>query len=108
VILACEQGNTWSCSISRTCGADLRGRLAGQAAALAGSGNILINDASTLGPVPSRLIPYTDWEDLECALQVNTTGPFRLIRAMVSLRILRQTEIIVNISSDDARYLVIY
>src|SRR2546425_3179746 len=53
----------------------------GQAAALAGPGDILINNASTLGPVPLRLIPDTDCEDFERALQVNTIGPFRLIKA---------------------------
>jgi short subunit dehydrogenase len=94
--------------VGRTCGADLRGGLAGQAAALAGSVDILINNTSTLGPVSLRLIPYTDCEDVERALQVNTIGPFRLTKAVVSSVILRQTGIIVNISSDDARYLVIY
>jgi hypothetical protein len=86
----------------------LRGGPAGQAAALAGSIDILINNANTLGPVPLRLILYTDCEDFECALQVNTIGPFRLTKAVVSSVILRQTGIIVNISSDDARYLVSY
>src|SRR5688572_960466 len=44
----------------------------GQAAALAGPIDILINNASTLGPVPLRLIADTDCEDFERALQVNT------------------------------------
>jgi len=76
--------------------------IAGQAAALAGPVDILINNASTLGPVPLRLIPDTDCEDFERALQVNTVGPFRLIKAVLGSMVLRQTGVIVNISSDAA------
>src|SRR5262245_34681908 len=76
--------------------------IAGQAAALAGPIDILINNASTLGPVPLRLIADTDCEDFERALQVNTIGPFRLIKAVIGSMVLRQTGVIVNISSDAA------
>jgi NAD(P)-dependent dehydrogenase (short-subunit alcohol dehydrogenase family) len=79
----------------------------GQAAALAGLVDILIHNASTLRPIPLRLIPDTDYKNLERAVPVNTIdtiGPFRLIKAVVSSMILRQTGAIVNISSDDARY----
>jgi NAD(P)-dependent dehydrogenase (short-subunit alcohol dehydrogenase family) len=76
--------------------------IVGQAAALAGPVDILINNASTLGPVPLKLIPDTDCEDFERALQVNTVGPFRLIKAVVGSMVLRQTGVVVNISSDAA------
>ncbi|MDQ3011722.1 MAG: SDR family oxidoreductase [Acidobacteriota bacterium] len=76
--------------------------IVGQAAALAGPVDILINNASTLGPVPLRLIPDTDCEDFERALQVNTIGPFRLIKAVAGSMILRQTGLVINISSDAA------
>ncbi len=76
--------------------------IVGQAAALAGPVDILINNASVLGPVPLRLIPDTDGEDFERTLQVNTIGPFRLIKAVVGSMVLRQTGVIVNISSDAA------
>src|SRR5262245_49383842 len=76
--------------------------IVGQAAALTGPVDILINNASTLGPVPLRLIPDTDCEDFERALQVNVIGPFRLIKAVVGSMVLRQTGVIVNISSDAA------
>src|SRR5262245_33630612 len=76
--------------------------IVGQAAALAGPVDVLINNASALGPVPLRLIPDTDCEDFERALQVNTIGPFRLIKALVGSMVLRQTGVIVNISSDAA------
>src|SRR5262249_32506659 len=76
--------------------------IVGQAAALTGPVDILINNASALGPVPLRLIPDTDCEDFELALQVNTVGPFRLIKAVAGSMFLRQTGVIVNISSDAA------
>ena len=69
---------------------------------VSGPVDILINNASTLGPVPLRLIPDTDCEDFERALQVNTVGPFRLIKAVAGSMVLRQTGVIVNISSDAA------
>jgi NAD(P)-dependent dehydrogenase (short-subunit alcohol dehydrogenase family) len=76
--------------------------IVGQAAALAGPVDVLVNNASALGPVPLRLIPDTDCEDFERALQVNTVGPFRLIKAVVGSMALRQTGVIVNVSSDAA------
>ncbi len=76
--------------------------IVGQAAALAGPVDILINNASTLGPVPLRLLLDTDCEDFERALAVNTLGPFRLIKAVAGSMVLRRTGVIVNISSDAA------
>ena len=76
--------------------------IVGQTAALAGPIDILINNASTLGPVPLRLLLDTDCEDFERVLQVNTIGPFRLIKAVAGSMVLRQTGVIVNISSDAA------
>jgi NAD(P)-dependent dehydrogenase (short-subunit alcohol dehydrogenase family) len=74
----------------------------GQAAALAGPVDILINNASALGPVPLRPLLDTDCEDFERVLQVNTVGPFRLIKAVAGSMALRQTGVIVNVSSDAA------
>jgi NAD(P)-dependent dehydrogenase (short-subunit alcohol dehydrogenase family) len=62
--------------------------------------DILINYASPLGLVPLRLFTDPDCENFERALQVNTIGPFRLIKAGIGSMILRQTGIIVNISSN--------
>src|ERR1044071_9121214 len=76
--------------------------IVGQAAALARPIDVLINNASTLGPVPLRLILDTDCEDFERALQVNTVGPFRLIKAVVGSMVMRQAGVVVNISSDAA------
>ncbi|HTE55904.1 MAG TPA: SDR family oxidoreductase [Kofleriaceae bacterium] len=76
--------------------------LAGQAAALVGPIDILINNASTLGPSPLRLLLDTDCEDLERALAVNLVGPFRLGKVVAGSMALRRRGVVVNISSDAA------
>ena len=76
--------------------------IAGQAAALVGPIELLINNASTLGPVPLRLLLDTDCEDLERALAVNLVGPFRLSKALAGGMVLRGRGTIVNVSSDAA------
>ncbi len=76
--------------------------IAGQAAALVGPVDVLINNASTLGPVPLRLLLDTDCEDLERALAVNLVGPFRLTKTLAGSMALRGHGVIVNLSSDAA------
>jgi len=76
--------------------------IAGQAAAAVGPIDILINNASTLGPVPLRLLLDTDCEDLERALAVNLVGPFRLTKAIAGPMVLRGGGTIVNVTSDAA------
>jgi NAD(P)-dependent dehydrogenase (short-subunit alcohol dehydrogenase family) len=76
--------------------------IAGQAAALVGPVDVLINNASTLGPVPLRLLLDTDCEDLERALAVNLVGPFRLAKALAGAMVLRGRGTIVNVTSDAA------
>jgi NAD(P)-dependent dehydrogenase (short-subunit alcohol dehydrogenase family) len=76
--------------------------IAGQAAALVGPIDILINNASTLGPVPLRLLLDTDCEELERALAVNLVGPFRLTKALAGSMLLRGRGTIVNVTSDAA------
>ena len=76
--------------------------IAGQAAALVGPVDLLINNASTLGPVPLRLLLDTDCEDLSRALAVNLVGPFRLTKAIAGSMVMRGQGTIVNISSDAA------
>ena len=68
--------------------------------------DVLINNASSLGPTPLALLADTDCEDLEQALAVNLLGPFRLIKAVfgaltASARDGRGAAVI-NISSDAA------
>jgi len=76
--------------------------IAGRAAALVGSVDLLVNNASALGPVPLRLLLDTDCEDLERVLRVNLVGPFRLTKALAGPMVLRGAGTIVNISSDAA------
>ena len=76
--------------------------IAGQAAAAVGAIDVLVNNASTLGPVPLRLLLDTDCEDLERALAVNLVGPFRLTKAIAGPMVLRGGGTIVNVTSDAA------
>jgi NAD(P)-dependent dehydrogenase (short-subunit alcohol dehydrogenase family) len=77
-------------------------RIAGAAAALVGPIDILVHNASTLGPLPMPLLADTECEQLEEVLQVNLVGPFRLTRALVGNQVLRGGGLIVQISSDAA------
>ncbi len=76
--------------------------ITGQAAALAGPIDILILNASTLGPVPLRLLLDTECEDLEQVLQVNLVGAFRLAKVVVGSMALRGGGLVIGISSDAA------
>lgn len=76
--------------------------VAGQAAALVGPIDLLVNNASTLGPVPLRLLLDTDCEDLEAALAVNLVGAFRLTKAVAGSMALRGRGLIINVTSDAA------
>jgi len=71
--------------------------------------DVLVNNASSLGPVPLALLADTDCEDLELALATNVLGPFRLTKALLgalaaSARegVPRRPAVVVNISSDAA------
>lgn len=74
--------------------------ITGQAAAAIGPIDLLINNASTLGPVPLRLLLDTDCEDVQRALEVNLVGPFRLTKAVAGAMLLRDRGLVINISSD--------
>jgi NAD(P)-dependent dehydrogenase (short-subunit alcohol dehydrogenase family) len=76
--------------------------IAGQAAAAVGQVDLLINNASTLGALPLRLLLDTDCEDLTRVLEVNLVGPFRLTKALVGPMVLRGRGTVVNLSSDAA------
>lgn len=77
-------------------------RIAGTAAALVGPIDVLILNASTLGPVPLRLLLDTDCEDLERVLAVNLVGPFRLAKVLVGSMVLRGSGVVLAVSSDAA------
>jgi NAD(P)-dependent dehydrogenase (short-subunit alcohol dehydrogenase family) len=81
-------------------------RIALQVTAALGGLDVLINNASDLGPVPLALLADTDCEDFERALQTNLLGPFRLSKALLGALAGSAREqrggVIVNISSDAA------
>ena len=68
--------------------------------------DVLVNNASSLGPVPLAPLADTECEDLERALATNVLGPFRLTKALLgSLAATARdggTPLVVNISSDAA------
>lgn len=76
--------------------------LAGQAAALVGPIDLLIHNASTLGPTPLRLLLDSECEDLEHVLAVNLVGPFRLSKVLAGAMALRGDGVVLHISSDAA------
>ena len=45
--------------------------------------DVLVNNASDLGPSPLALLADTDCEDFERALATNVLGPFRLTKALL-------------------------
>src|SRR4030095_15290844 len=45
--------------------------------------DVLVNNASSLGPVPLALLADTECEDFELALATNLVGPFRLTKALL-------------------------
>jgi NAD(P)-dependent dehydrogenase (short-subunit alcohol dehydrogenase family) len=77
-------------------------RIAGAAAALAGPIDLLVHNASTLGPTPLRLLLDTECEDLEQVLQTNLVGPFRLTKILAGAMALRGSGLVVHVSSDAA------
>jgi len=68
--------------------------------------DLLINNASSLGPVPLAPLADTNCEDFELALQTNLLGPFRLTKALLGALAASAREggrpMVVNISSDAA------
>jgi NAD(P)-dependent dehydrogenase (short-subunit alcohol dehydrogenase family) len=68
--------------------------------------DVLINNASDLGPVPLALLSDTECEDLERAFVTNVVGPFRLTKALMGALAASAREgrgaVVLNISSDAA------
>jgi NAD(P)-dependent dehydrogenase (short-subunit alcohol dehydrogenase family) len=74
--------------------------IAGAAAALVGPVDLLIHNASALGPTPLRLLLDTECEDLQAVLETNLVGPFRLSKAIAGSMALRRSGTVVHVSSD--------
>jgi NAD(P)-dependent dehydrogenase (short-subunit alcohol dehydrogenase family) len=68
--------------------------------------DVLVSNASSLGPTPLALLADTDCEDLEQALATNLVGPFRLTKALLGALSAaardRGGAVVVNVSSDAA------
>lgn len=75
-------------------------RLAGEALAKFGRVDILVNNASALGPTPMPYLADTPIEEFEQVLQTNVTAPFMLTRALIGQMLMRGSGSIINVSSD--------
>lgn len=68
--------------------------------------DVLINNASDLGPAPLALLADTECEDFERALATNVLGPFRLTKALLGSLASSAREgsgaVVLNVSSDAA------
>src|ERR1700730_10711003 len=71
-----------------------------------GGVDVLVNNASDLGPAPLKPLADTDCEDLERALATNVLGPFRLTKALLGALSASAREhggaVVLNVSSDAA------
>src|ERR1700730_482674 len=71
-----------------------------------GGVDVLVNNASDLGPASLKLLADTDCEELERALATNVTGPFRLTKALLGALSASARErggaVVLNVSSDAA------
>jgi len=80
--------------------------LATQISGLLGGVDVLVNNASALGPVPLALLADTECEDFETALATNLLGPFRLTRTLLGSLTAAARErggaVVLNVSSDAA------
>ena len=81
-------------------------RIALQVLGALGGLDVLINNASDLGPVPLQLLADTQCEDLERALATNVVGPFRLTKTLLGSLAAAAREnrgaVVLNVSSDAA------
>lgn len=77
-------------------------RISGIAAAALGDIDVLVNNASSLGPTPLRALLDSECEDFGAVLETNLLGPFRLTKAVLGSMFLRGRGAVVNISSDAA------
>src|SRR5262249_30216959 len=68
--------------------------------------DVLVNNASDLGPTPLALLGDTECEDLERAIATNLLGPFRLTKALLGALAASAREgrgaVVLNVSSDAA------
>src|SRR5882672_967535 len=77
-----------------------------QITAALGGLDVLVNNASSLGPTPLALLADTECEDFALALETNVLGPFRLTKALLGALSASAREgrraVVLNVSSDAA------
>lgn len=77
-----------------------------QISGMLGGLDVLVNNASSLGPTPLRHLGDTDCEDIELAMATNLLGPFRLTKALLGALAASAREgrgaVVLNVSSDAA------
>ncbi len=77
-----------------------------QLVAALGGVDVLVNNASSLVPIPLAVLADTACEDLELALATNLVGPFRLTKALLGSLAASAREgrrpAVINVSSDAA------
>lgn len=74
--------------------------VAASASALAGPVDVLVHNASVLGPMPLRPLLDTPSADFARAIEVNLLGPFRLSQAVVGSMALRSRGLVLHVTSD--------
>jgi NAD(P)-dependent dehydrogenase (short-subunit alcohol dehydrogenase family) len=74
--------------------------IAAAGAELVGPVDLLVHNASTLGPTPLVSLLDTECEDLARVLEVNLLGPFRLSKVLVGSMALRGRGLVVHVTSD--------
>ena len=79
-----------------------------QITAALGGLDVLVNNASSLGPVPLAPLADTECEDLEVAFATNVVGPFRLTKALLGALAASARDgrgpLVINVSSDAAEH----
>jgi NAD(P)-dependent dehydrogenase (short-subunit alcohol dehydrogenase family) len=77
-----------------------------QVTAALGGLDVLVNNASSLGPTPLTVLADTACEDFALALETNVLGPFRLTKALLGALTASAREgrgaVVLNVSSDAA------
>ena len=79
---------------------DAATQVASAAAALAGPVDVLVHNASVLGPAPLRPLLDTPPSEFAHALEVNLLGPFRLSQAVLGSMVLRRQGLVLHVTSD--------
>jgi NAD(P)-dependent dehydrogenase (short-subunit alcohol dehydrogenase family) len=75
-------------------------RLAGEALMRFGGVDVLVNNASALGPTPMPYLVDYPIEDFNAVVQTNLAAPFMLTRALVGQMLAKGRGSIINVTSD--------